>query len=65
MARKTVTIMISDLSGEEIPSDQYAKVVISNGSYRYTADVKLHEVADIVVKARKSKRPGRRVKAAA
>jgi hypothetical protein len=63
MARKTVTVMISDLSGQEIPDDQYAKVVITNGNSRYVADVSRIEVAELIANARKSKRPGRRAKA--
>jgi hypothetical protein len=63
MARKTVTVMISDLSGEEIPADQYAKVVITNGSSRYIADVRTSEVAELIAKGRKTKRSGRKAKA--
>jgi hypothetical protein len=62
MARKTV--LVSDLSGEEIPEGKYVHVAISDGSNRYDLDVIDDEVAELVAKGRKSKRRGRKGKSA-
>ena len=59
MARKRVTVMVSDLSGKEIPDDKYAKVVITQDGRRYTLDASIDELGKFVAAGRESKRPGR------
>lgn len=60
MARATV--LISDLSGEHIPDGEYVHVAITDGSNRYDLDARNSEVAELIAKARKSKRRGRKPK---
>lgn len=62
MARTTV--LISDLSGEQILEGEYVHVAITDGANRYDLDARNSEVAELIAKARKSKRRGRKKKAA-
>lgn len=63
MARKTV--LVSDLSGNEIPDDQHVELVANFRGDRYTADVLKEEVSQLLAVATKGRRRGRpRVKTA-
>jgi hypothetical protein len=62
MARRT--ILVSDLSGEQIPEGKYVHVAITDGSNRYDLDAVDDEVAELMAKGRKSKRRGRKAKSA-
>lgn len=57
MARKTV--LVSDLSGREIPEGQHALVAITVTGSRYTADVIKDEVENLLAVAAKGKKRGR------
>lgn len=58
MARQTV--LVSDLSGAQIPDGKYVHVAITDGSNRYDLDALDDEVAELIAKARKTKRRGRK-----
>ena len=60
MARQTV--LVSDISGEQIPDGKYVHVAITDGSNRYDLDALEDEVSELIAKARKSKKRGRRRK---
>jgi hypothetical protein len=62
MARKT--ILVSDVTGEEIPDEQVAKVVVTHGRDRYELDVDFRDgpVADLVSHTSKRAARGRRPK---
>ncbi len=62
MARST--ILVSDISGEQIPEGEYVHVSVTDGSNRYDLDARNTEVAELIAKARKSKKRGRKAKAA-
>ena len=63
MARTTV--VVSDISGKQIPDGQYVHVAITDGSNRYDLDALDSEVAELIAKARPTKRRGRKKKVAA
>lgn len=57
MARKTV--LVSDLSGKEIPEGQHALVAITVNGSRYSADVIREEVDHLIQVAAQGKKRGR------
>ncbi|GIV03704.1 MAG: hypothetical protein KatS3mg015_2534 [Fimbriimonadales bacterium] len=57
MARKTV--LISDLSGDPIAENDYARVTIMHGSSRYVLDVRVQEITNLIESGRSTKKPGR------
>lgn len=61
MARQTV--LVSDLSGEQIPDGEYVHIAITDGQTRYDIDARQSEVSELIEKGRKSKRRGRKKKA--
>jgi hypothetical protein len=63
MAR--TTILVSDISGEQIPEGEYVHVAITEGATRYDVDAIRSEIQELIEKGRKSKRRGRKAKAAA
>lgn len=63
MARTTV--LISDISGQQIPEGEYVHVAITDGTARYDLDAINSEVAELIAKGRKSKRRGRKKASAA
>lgn len=60
MARTTV--LVSDVSGEQIPEGEYVHVAITDGSNRYDIDAIKSEVQELIDKGRQSKRRGRKRK---
>ncbi len=60
MAR--TTILVSDVSGQQIPEGEYVHVAITDGSNRYDLDAMASEVTALIEKARKTKRRGRKAK---
>lgn len=60
MAR--TTILVSDLSGQQIAEGDYVHVAITEGATRYDLDVIKSEVQELIDKGRKTKRRGRKPK---
>lgn len=62
MAR--TTILVSDLSGEQIAEGEYVHIAVTHGGKRYDLDVAQTEpeVVQLIEKGRPSKRRGRKRK---
>jgi len=58
------TVLVSDISGKQIPEGEYVHVAITDGNNRYDLDALNSEVEQLMSKARKTKRRGRKKVAA-
>lgn len=63
MAKKLV--LVSDLSGEEIPEGAGAKIAITTNGARFELDTKREEVENLISAGRKVGKRGRKPKTAA